>query len=172
MSQKAIQFLLLLSLANSGCCYTGNVWGGWDLYTDGIRNLGSEPIRGNDHMILNYRIKGWAGRAWLEYKNKSPEHVYSPDFERGFLEGFRDYIESGGTGEPPAMPTLCYRLSWFRNPPGQLAVKDWYEGFRIGTAAARESGYREVILVPLSSIPPNYNRRLDTAHVGPVEAGP
>lgn len=172
MSQKLIPLLIMLSLANSGCCYTGNVWGGWDLFTNGIRNLGSEPIRGNDHMIINFRIKGWAGRAWQEEISKNPEHHFSPDYEKGFLEGFRDFVECGGNGAPPAVPTLCYRLSWYKNPPGQQAIKDWYDGFARGAQVARESGYREVILVPLSSAPPPYSRRLDTAHVGPVEPGP
>lgn len=172
MSRLVVPLLVALSLANSGCCYTGNVWGNWDFFANGIRNLSSEPVRANDHMILAFRIKGWAAKAWQEVKMHAPEHPYSLDYEKGFLEGFRDYVESGGSGAPPAVPTLCYRLSWYRNPPGQQAITDWYEGFRRGALVAKESGYREIILVPISSTPPAYIKRLDTANVGPVEPGP
>lgn len=155
MRRTGILLLLALSLASVSCCYTGNVGGGWDMFTNAIRNLGSEPLRGHDWMVLNFRFKGWAAQAWNETVKAAGEHHYSIDYEKGFKEGFRDYIECGGTGEPPAVPTLCYRTAIFRDPRGQQAVQDWYDGFRHGSQVARESGLRETILVPLASgVPP------------------
>jgi len=155
MSRTVIPLLLALSLTNVSCCYTGNVGGGWDIFTNAIRNLGSEPLRGHDWMVLNFRFKGWAAKAWTETVASSPEHHYSIDYERGFKEGFRDYIECGGNGEPPAVPTQCYRTACFRTPQGQQAIQEWYDGFRHGSLVARESGLRETILVPMASgVPP------------------
>ncbi len=172
MSQKIGLVLVAFSLANAGCCYTGNVWGGWDMYTNGIRNLGSEPVRGNDWMVLNYRIKGWAAKAWQEVKASGPaDHPYSGDYEKGFLEGFRDYIESGGSGLPPAVPTLCYRRWWFRSPPGQQAIEDWYAGFHRGAQTARASGLRDLIVVPISCGVPGV-RTTEPSYGAPVIAGP
>ncbi len=155
MSRKLVPLLLALSLANGSCCYTGNPNGGWDLYTLAIRNLSSEPPRGHDWMSINFKIKGWAGKAWRETVKDSPDQHYSADYEKGFKEGFRDYVEFGGCGEPPAVPTLCYRSAIFRTPAGQQAIQDWYDGFRHGSHVAMESGLRETILVPLAcGIPP------------------
>lgn len=129
MSRKLVPLLLALSLANGSCCYTGNPNGGWDLYTLAIRNLSSEPPRGHDWMSINFKIKGWAGKAWRETVKDSPDQHYSADYEKGFKEGFRDYVEFGGCGEPPAVPTLCYRSTF-------SALRQASKPFRIGTMAS------------------------------------
>src|SRR5262249_39466700 len=82
------------------------------------------------------------------------DHPYSPDFQQGFLCGFADYLYAGGTGNPPPLPPRGYWKSEYETPEGRQAVQDWFEGFRTGAARARASGYRELVTVPISALPP------------------
>src|SRR5262249_51791269 len=73
----------------------------------------------------------------------------SEAFHDGFIEGFIDYVEAGGSGEPPYLPPFHFRLTEYRTPEGHAAIGDWYAGFREGSAAARASGLGELTYVPL-----------------------
>jgi hypothetical protein len=75
---------------------------------------------------------------------------YSRDYARGFLKGFEDYVYAGGNGLPPPVPPPRYWGIYYQTPEGHQAIEDWFAGFRHGTEAARDSGYREQVLVPLS----------------------
>jgi hypothetical protein len=94
-----------------------------------------------------------AKEAWREAQAACPDQSYSRDYACGFKAGFRDYLDAGGSGDPPAVPPFRYRLSDYDSPGGHQAVEDWYAGFRHGSTAARASGFRELNLVPLSAPP-------------------
>jgi hypothetical protein len=153
MIRKFVPAFLALILAGAGCCYTGSVTGGWDLYTNSARNLAESPVCFFDDVATTCRLRRYAEDAWLAARKASPDQRYSPDYAYGFKAGFVDYADAGGTGEPPAVPPFCYRLSCEAGPGRFHAVQDWYAGFRHGAAVARESGLRESLLVPLSAIP-------------------
>jgi len=152
MTRKVVPLLVALSLANAGCCYTGTATGGWEMYSDCFRNLGEEPVRFVDRLLVISKIKQKANEAWRSVCQASPDHQYSSDYADGFLAGFRDYVEAGGSGEPPGLPPFCYRLSCYHGT-GQNAIQDWYAGFRYGSAVGKDSGLREAILVPLGGLP-------------------
>lgn len=125
-------------------------------------NLAYETRRCVDTATLAARHRRWAREAWAHTCAASPE-PYSPYFAQGFTDGFLDYVEAGGTGEPPAVPPRRFWTAKFQTYEGRLAIEDWFAGFRQGAAIAREAGYRELAILPssLSSLasgpPPELN---------------
>lgn len=154
MSHKVVQLVAGLCLASVGCAYTGNATGGWDLYRNSIRNLGEEPGRVVDWVAITNIIQSKTDAAWRAVAKAHADHPYSTDYECGYKAGYRDYLEAGGNGQPPAVPPPRYRTSGYRNPEGQEAIKDWYAGFAHGARDAMASGLRHSFLVPLASHPP------------------
>src|SRR5262245_2864118 len=57
---------------------------------------------------------------------------FSVDYQDGFVDGFVDYLEAGGTGEPPMLPPRRYWRASFQSPAGHQAAEQWFEGFRHG----------------------------------------
>jgi len=90
--------------------------------------------------------------AW-KHIQEMDDHPYSEDYVCGFISGYVDYLDAGGNGEPPAMPPDRYQSFKYKSPQGQKAILDWFAGFRHGAGMARESGMRELIVLPLS-LPP------------------
>jgi hypothetical protein len=134
---------LLLAAVVTGCS---------GVVPDAARTLVFEPLR--FHPEANrHRERKWYRRladSALHEALGASDGALSRDYARGFKEGYVDYLESGGDGEPPAVPPRDY---WGHKTPWwdrQAAAAEWFEGFRDGAAAAMASGYREQILVPSS----------------------
>ena len=102
----------------------------------------------------SYRTKcrdhEWADSAWHAELAANPQAAGCKEFEQGFKEGFADYLYAGGTGEPPPVPPRRFWNLDYRNPDGQMAVENWFAGFRHGAGAAREGGYREQVTIKSS----------------------
>lgn len=104
----------------------------------------------------NYQL---AEAAWKEAEKAAdssaepPPLPYSPDYAKGFKDGFADYLYAGGTGEPPPLPPRHYWKLGYETPEGHQAIDDWFAGFRHGAAVACASGYRQWVTVP-TSVPP------------------
>src|SRR5262249_52047092 len=73
----------------------------------------------------------------------------SCDYREGFVEGFADYLDFGGTGEPPPVPPPGYRLFGYMTPDGLAAMDEWKRGFRHGSATARASNLRDLVTLPV-----------------------
>lgn len=84
-------------------------------------------------------------RAELDDYNAEP---FSVDAQRGFEDGFVDYLMAGGRAEPPALPPRRYWKTKYQNPVGQWATQEWFNGYRHGASVARQSGYRDFVTVP------------------------
>jgi len=65
----------------------------------------------------------------------------------GFIEGFSDYLHRGGSGLAPIAPPRRY---WepSTSTNRQNAISQWKSGFEQGSQIARESGLRELIVIP------------------------
>lgn len=100
-----------------------------------------------DDFCEGIRDRKWADHAWEKARRASPG-AYSEDYARGFKDGFAHYLFRGGKGEPPPLPPPHYRKLSYQTPQGYRAIEDWYAGFRHGTDAARQSGYRQFITGP------------------------
>ena len=180
LSAKKIEqlfFVLGLCVLVSGCRLYHNAW----------RTTISEPIqysRGAYDKWANRHFRGLAAcaldeatslaRAELDNYNCEP---FSADYQLGFIDGFVDFLEAGGTGNPPPMPPRRYWKPKYQNPAGYQCTQDWFLGFQHGTGAARASNYRSFVTVPLSddltvsTIPYTYGRIRATEHTEEIDRG-
>src|SRR5262249_54514056 len=141
-----------------GCLYTSNVYRGWGVLANSFRNISDLPLYGLDQVDTTCRNRQLASEAWEQAKHECPDGEPSTDYACGFKAGFADYLDAGGTGEPPVVPPYRYRLMGSQTPEGRQAVLDWFAGFRHGSAAARASGWRELIVIPVSALPVSSER--------------
>lgn len=79
--------------------------------------------------------------------------MFSADYERGYKDGFTDYLDFGGCGEPPPVPPRRYWKNAYQTPEGHQAIQDWFAGFRNGVSDAEASGWRHFATVPSSVVP-------------------
>lgn len=147
MNLVRASLLGLATLTGAGC-FTARPSGPDWFYHHAARNLTEKPIANHDERKFTKFVEGRAAEAW-EQLCRSSGRKHSDPYGDGFREGFVDYVEAGGTGEPPYLPPFRYRLTKYRTADGIRAVEEWYAGFRHGAAVARESGLRELNYVPL-----------------------
>jgi hypothetical protein len=117
------------------------------------RTIVVEPLQfcpSKDRRVMHSYHSGLASEAWKEIAAGQSESPYSKDYECGFKEGFADYLDAGGTGEPPPFPPRRYWRSSYRTPEGHKAITDWFAGFRHGAGCAKESGLRHYAVIPSS----------------------
>jgi hypothetical protein len=127
--------------------------GGCGPITLGIRTVLIEPIHDwavTDNLSERQHDYRLAEETWKAIVQADPSHAYAPDFVQGFKDGFADYLYAGGNGEPPPLPPRYYWKARYETPQGHQAVAEWFAGFRMGAELARESGYREWVLIPSS----------------------
>ncbi|MCA9140185.1 MAG: hypothetical protein KDB00_25610 [Planctomycetales bacterium] len=101
---------------------------------------------------------------------------FSIDHERGFEDGFVDYLVYGGTGNPPPLPPRRYWWSDCGGVNGCNAIQEWFKGFEHGAAVAKASGCRQCVTVPLSDsllidnlpiYPSHWSERIEPAALDP-----
>ena len=98
--------------------------------------------------LLAEHTNALAEEAWLSAVG--PGNCPSVHYERGFKEGFADYLQFGGTGNPPPLPPRDYWQREYQTPVGQQLINDWFAGFHLGAETAKLSGHREQITVPVA----------------------
>jgi hypothetical protein len=144
----------LLFLAGVSLCT------GCTIFTTGTKNLIHEPINFIEAQHLSHACRHKAKEAWLQFSAEHPEWCDGDDFRIGFLDGYADYLDNGGKGEPPAIPPQRYRKNKYLNPEGFQAIDRYFAGFASGSQAAIASGLRDTLLVPVL-VP-------DASHSSPV----
>ena len=110
-----------------------------------------------DSFYLNKRMHSYVKKAWQEYKGSTPGLGENLAFKHGFLDGFYSYLDAGGKCVPPATPPRKYWRYSSLTPEGAQLVRDYMEGYREGTLQAKESNYREILLVPVLIAPDDTN---------------
>jgi hypothetical protein len=154
-----------IALGILGPCLTGIGCGPFALAT---RTLIIEPIqycKTVDDISERRRDYKLAEEAWQVVAQGNPGHPFSPDYVSGFENGFADYLYAGGTGEPPPLPPRQYWRITYETPQGHEAMQDWFAGFRLGAAVARQSGFREGVTIPSSFRTPNADLYLSPTHI-------
>ena len=141
MRSKLALYLGGLYLVCQGCAPLGHV----------ARTVIVEPVRYPlrlDNLVDVCRNEKLAEAAWAEYQANHEDAEFSADFGLGFREGYADYLYAGGTGNPPPLPPRYYWRAEFESPAGHAAIRDWFAGFKLGSEAAKRSGFRELVTIP------------------------
>jgi len=107
MRPNTLLVAVALGLGSAGC---GTFW------ENTCRNMWEAPVYGLNECRVSERNARLARRAWDEARRSHPEEEYSADFAAGFKDGFADYLESGGNGQPPAVPPFRDRLARYQTP--------------------------------------------------------
>jgi hypothetical protein len=155
MRSKLILGMTGLCLFAAGCRLAGDI-------TD---NLVFSTCLVSDECRAKIYYRHLAGAAWADLRAADPSHAYSADFANGFKEGFADYLDAGEHGGQRPLPPLKYWKIRYQNPEGHLAIEAWFAGFQTGAAVAKNSGYRDFVILPVGhSVPPP----LGSAAPGPV----
>lgn len=130
----------LLLLAGPGC--TTSSTGTFGPYSGGP----------TDWVASGWRGHVWANRAYETcVVQAGHDPLYSSDFKRGFIAGYRAVCD-GGDGEIPAVPPRRYWGSRYLSPEGQAKSKAWFEGYPEGVRAAQTDGidsYRDIYVSQL-----------------------
>lgn len=136
------------------CCILAGLSSGCSFFYYSAKNLIEEPIKALNHCEELREFRLLAHEAWQQVLDCEPGQHYSEDYACGFIDGYVDFLDADGLGEPPAVPPDRYQLArYHRTPEGVKAIEDWFAGFRRGAAAARASGQRELIVLPMG-LPP------------------
>ena len=94
----------------------------------------------------------WANAELAEEASRCPDLFGDPAYIMGFRDGFVDFVWAGGTGEPPPVPPRQYWNVMLRSPDGKARANLWFDGYRHGTAVARDGGYRDLGTVESSLV--------------------
>jgi hypothetical protein len=128
-----------LSLLGPGC----------SLVHDGVSVLASRTCDALQEHHEWHRNRKWAEEAWKQCQANATTTL-SDDYAAGFKEGFAQFLYEGGNGEPPPLPPRQYRKLRYQSPEGYQAIEDWFAGYRQGSAAADDRGYRRWVTGPSS----------------------
>lgn len=145
MRLRATLGMIGLSLLTSGC----------QLAWDSTRNLIFETCLRTDTISSKIHYRFSANEAWKEYSSAHPEQTAAVDFVKGFKAGYADYLENGGAVCAPPAPPMKYWKIKYQNAGGRAATAQWSAGFREGAGAAKASGARNFIVLPISKCEPS-----------------
>ena len=87
-----------------------------------LRSCLFRRLTSSDRTFRNQRR---AVEAWRLLSEGSPKEC-SADFGDGFIAGYADYLNYGGTGDPPAVPPYRYRTVKYQTPEGLADINQWY----------------------------------------------
>lgn len=113
------------------------------------RNLFNEPTELLDNKKITRQLRHESRAVWQQVCQQHPARTFTADFVDGFQDGYCDYLESGGTAQPPAVPPVKYRRSRYMSVEGHAQIQDYFCGFKYGMDIAVVSGKRELITVPI-----------------------
>ena len=93
-----------------------------------------------DRKITFSRNKKFARRAWRACGHQYCQGGTDAHFRDGFVDGYADFLNLGGTGEPPLAPPPQYWNAKYRTRSGRERVQRYFNGFRAGAALAMQCG--------------------------------
>jgi hypothetical protein len=145
--------LLLVLLHSAGCSF---------LYY-GAENVVNDPYNAAQECAFRNRMRRFAREAWRDIC-KADGKCYSAAYVEGFEDGFVDFIDADGTGDPPGAAPAHLRRKLLHSETGQIEIENWFAGFRHGVQVARASGLREKYVMPIP-LPPKPPQEVMPPHV-------
>lgn len=110
-----------------------------------VRNLTSDTRLAYSQFCVEHDLRKCARVAWQTVRTQHPRRAFTDEFRDGFLDGYVDYLDRGGS-PPPAVPPLKYvRDKKYFTPEGHCLFRDYSLGFKYGTDVAIASGRREFL---------------------------
>ena len=141
MRPQRIVGAIVLGLGLSGCQLTSDI----------THNLVFETCLFSSEVTGKLYYRRLAANACNEYLAGHPDCANSSDFAKGFKLGYADYLESGDCCAAHPLPPLRYWKIHYETPEGRAATLAWLNGFREGADAAKASGFRNFVIVPVGS---------------------
>lgn len=126
---------------------TSTLMTGCSLVSETRKNLAHEAHMSKDDYFVRKQHLQLAEDS-LRESNRGG-YALSEDFHCGYLDGFVDYLDNGGNGEPSLTPPKGYRVETYYTAEVQKALENYYAGFRAGTRAAQASNVRSLRVLPL-----------------------
>src|SRR5262245_5304507 len=139
-------------LCLTGLCALSTLSSGCGVLVDITRRVVVDQVHYNetvDELKICARNRLVAESAWRQYERENSECDLSHHFAQGFKQGFVEYVNVGAT-EPPVLPPRRYWKVHYQTLEGQRAINEWFTGFRFGVIAAEQSGYRDLMVIPVS----------------------
>ena len=115
---------------------------GCNLVSNTHRTMVNEPLLATDEFVLKHRFKKLAHESFAEFKRGGSAPKCGACFKEGYIDGFIDQLENGGTTDPPAQPPRHYWTAGNLTPQGQERASMYFDGFRTGAEMALASGLR------------------------------
>jgi len=108
----------------------------------------TEHVFSRSNRKIEKQMRAWAEEAWLCHCGPHNELLADEHFRCGFEAGFIRYLR---TGDPngPLMPPREYLKAKYVSIEGRAAVNRWMEGHALGMIAGEQSGYRELVKIPV-----------------------
>ncbi|AWM40068.1 hypothetical protein C1280_25725 [Gemmata obscuriglobus] len=132
------------------CAGTPALTSGCNIAAYATHNLVNEQSQTLTKLKLRQRMNAAASAAWQEECARHPPGTYSGAYADGFIDGYADHLDNGGTPAPPGTPPPSYRrhANDF-TPAGQAVQRDYLAGFQHGAEAAAATGCRQNFVVPV-----------------------
>lgn len=124
---------LVLIVSATGCNIVSNTH----------RTIVNEPLLATDEFILKQRFKKLAHESFAEFRRGGDAPKCNSCFKEGYIDGFIDQLENGGTTDPPAQPPRHYWTAGSLTPQGQNRASRYFDGFKTGAEMALASGLRK-----------------------------
>src|SRR4051812_39805327 len=115
MKPHPLLCFLLLAALNTGCSF----------FVFARRNIVESPLKALDYCVERHRFLAWAEEAWKEIEAHEPGPKHPRDYVCGFIDGYVDFLDREGNGEPPAAPPDRYQCSHYETPEGRAAILEW-----------------------------------------------
>jgi hypothetical protein len=114
------------------------------------RDLLAEKLTVCGEAAVTHELRQDAKCAWREVRTQYPRRMFSEEFRDGFLDGYTDYLDRGGSATLPAVPpAYLTRNKKYYTPEGQARLKDYFLGFQYGMDVAIATGCRQFLTVPV-----------------------
>jgi hypothetical protein len=164
MRPQRIVGAIVLGLCLSGCQLTSDI----------THNVVFETCLCTSETTGKIYYRMLACSAYNEYLAGHPDCANSKDFAKGFKLGYADYLENGDCCTAHALPPLRYWKIHYETPEGRAATLAWLQGFREGAAAAKASGFRNFVIVPVgpSNAPADAAPPMPPPNAPPLGVGP